>query len=365
MIEIKQLLLSLQKDNDQTLYVAQYNIKLNRLNELNLQLQDENIWSNQVAFQTLNKEKSQLDRLINSFNATTAALKDVQELFDMSVASGDDDLMKEVNAMLPELTSKIKQNKINSVFTSEHDFMDCFVEINAGAGGTDSQDWAQMLLRMYTMWAQSMNFTATLIDCIDGEEAGIKQATLQICGMLAFGYSKNETGIHRLVRISPFNASAKRQTSFASVFVYPAVSDTISIEIRDADLHIDTYRCSGAGGQHVNKTDSAVRIKHIPTGIVTQSQNQRSQVQNKAEAMKMLKSKLYNAQLQQQNDQRQKVEDAKTDISWGHQIRNYVLHPYQLVKDARSGFETSQAQSVLDGNLQPIIESLLLQINII
>jgi peptide chain release factor 2 len=236
---------------------------------------------------------------------------------------------------------------------------DCFVDINAGAGGTDSCDFALMLLRMYERFANRHQFKVEIVSMLDGEEAGIRSATLKIQGRYAFGWLKMESGVHRLVRISPFNANDKRQTSFASVWVYPQIDDNIEIEILDKDLRVDTYRASGAGGQHVNKTDSAVRITHLPTNIVVQCQSDRSQLKNRAEAMKMLKSRLYEFELQKKREEQNKAEAAKTDNSWGHQIRSYVLHPYQMVKDLRTNYETGNTQSVLDGEIDEFIKAAL------
>ena len=245
------------------------------------------------------------------------------------------------------------------MFSGENDVNDCFVDINAGAGGTDSCDFALMLLRMYERFANRHQFKVEIVSMLDGEEAGIRSATLKIQGRYAFGWLKMESGVHRLVRISPFNANDKRQTSFASVWVYPQIDDNIEIEILDKDLRVDTYRASGAGGQHVNKTDSAVRITHLPTNIVVQCQSDRSQLKNRAEAMKMLKSRLYEFELQKKREEQNKAEAAKTDNSWGHQIRSYVLHPYQMVKDLRTNYETGNTQSVLDGEIDEFIKAAL------
>ena len=245
------------------------------------------------------------------------------------------------------------------MFSDENDANHCFVDINAGAGGSDSCDFAVMLMRMYERFADDNDFKTEIISMIDGDEAGIRSATLKIKGQYAFGWFKTESGVHRLVRISPFNANGKRQTSFASIWVYPEVDDDIDIEISDKDLRIDTYRASGAGGQHVNKTDSAVRITHLPTNIVVQCQNDRSQIKNKASAMKMLKSRLFELEMQKKQNALDKIESGKTDNSWGHQIRSYVLHPYQMVKDLRTGYETSNTQAVFDGKITDFIKTTL------
>lgn len=266
---------------------------------------------------------------------------------------------KEMDKELEFLHKKAKQLEIECLFSGEVDENDCFLEINAGAGGTESHDWAEMLLRMYARFANAKGFATEVVHELPGEEAGIKSVTLKILGYNAYGWFKTERGVHRLVRISPFNAAGKRQTSFASVWVYPSINDDINIEIVESDLRIDTYRASGAGGQHINTTDSAVRITHIPTNIVVQCQNDRSQHRNKDEAMKMLKSRLYERELRLKEEAAQEQNAQKTSNSWGNQIRSYVLHPYKLVKDHRTNFEHSDAEGVLDGNLEKIILSSL------
>ena len=251
------------------------------------------------------------------------------------------------------------QFEIESLFSGEFDANDCFVDINAGAGGTDSCDFALMLLRMYDRFCAIHKFTVEIVSMLEGEEAGVRSATLKISGKFAYGWLKSEIGVHRLVRISPFNSSAKRQTSFASIWAYPQIEDDVEIEILDKDLRVDTYRASGAGGQHVNKTDSAVRITHLPTNIVVQCQSGRSQIKNRAEAMQMLKSRLYEFEMQKKKQEQDKLEETKTDNSWGHQIRSYVLHPYQMVKDLRSGHESGNTKAVLDGEIDDFIKSVL------
>lgn len=269
--------------------------------------------------------------------------------------------MKDSENALIELQKIAANFEIECLFSGENDGNNCFLDINAGAGGTDSCDFGTMLMRMYERFANIRGFKTEIVSMVDGEEAGIRSATLKISGQFAYGWLKSESGVHRLVRISPFNANGKRQTSFTSVWVYPEIDDNIEIEVLDKDLRIDTYRASGAGGQHVNKTDSAVRMTHIPTGIVVQCQTDRSQIRNRAECMKMLKSRLYEVEMQKKQDAINASESAKTDNSWGHQIRSYVLHPYQLVKDLRSNFETGNIQAVLDGEIEGFVKSVLIK----
>jgi peptide chain release factor 2 len=271
----------------------------------------------------------------------------------------DDATIDECFNDLKSLAKTAHLQKVECLFSSEVDGNDCFFEIHAGAGGTESHDWSEMLLRMYLRWAEKRQFKIELIDKLNGEEAGIKSATFKILGANAYGWMKNESGVHRLVRISPFNAAGKRQTSFASVWVYPVVDDSIDIEIKETDLRIDTYRSSGAGGQHVNTTDSAVRITHLPTNIVVQSQSNRSQHKNKDECMKMLKSRLYELELKKRMDAVDAQNASKTDNGWGNQIRSYVLQPYQMVKDLRTNCETSDTAGVLDGDLDPFMQAML------
>jgi peptide chain release factor 2 len=266
----------------------------------------------------------------------------------------------EVNRQYEIAYKLLHDLEFKSTMDSEEDELPCVLQINAGAGGTESCDWAGMLLRMYTMWAEKNDFRVTELNYQAGEVAGIKSAELEINGAFAYGYLKNENGVHRLVRISPFDSNARRHTSFASVYVYPLIDDSIEIEINPSDLEWDTFRASGAGGQHVNRTESAVRVTHVPSGIIVECQQERSQIQNREKALKMLKSRLYELEMQKRNEAREKIESSKLKIEWGSQVRNYVLHPYKLVKDVRSGEETGNAQAVLDGNLDPFIRSLLL-----
>ena len=286
-------------------------------------------------------------------------MQDHLELIEMAEAEDDQDVIADAEAQLAALAKEADEKRIDALLSGEADGNDTYLEIHAGAGGTESQDWASMLLRMYTRWAEARGYRVELMEQSAGEEAGIKSTTMQVKGENAFGWLKTESGVHRLVRISPYDSNARRHTSFASVGIYPVVDDEIDIEIEDKDLRVDTYRASGAGGQHVNTTDSAVRMTHIPTGIVVQCQNERSQHKNRATAMKMLQSRLYEAELRAREEKAQAEAAAKTDIGWGHQIRSYVLQPYQMVKDLRTGVESSQPDAVLDGDLDAFIAAAL------
>jgi peptide chain release factor 2 len=305
------------------------------------------------------RERQRLDRSIGQFRELERELSDNVELLAMGEAEKDSAVVGEAEAALETLRDRTSTLEIEALLSGEADGNDCFLEIHAGAGGTESQDWAEMLARMYLRWAERHGCRVEWIEETAGEQAGLKSVTLKISGENAYGWLKTESGVHRLVRISPFDANAKRQTSFASVWVYPVVDDAIKIEILDKDLRVDTYRSSGAGGQHVNKTDSAVRITHLPTGIVVACQTDRSQHRNRANAMAMLRARLYEAELQKREAAAAAVEAAKTDIGWGHQIRSYVLHPYQMVKDLRTEVETSNTQAVLDGDLDEFMAAAL------
>ncbi len=304
-------------------------------------------------------EKSHLEKSINDIKDIENKLAENIEMIEMGEAEKEDDIISEAEKSLSELKVVCDKKQLETLLLGEVDKNDCFIEINAGAGGTESCDWANMLLRMYLMWANDKNYKTEVIEEIKGEEAGIKSITIQVSGINAYGWLKTESGVHRLVRISPFDSQAKRHTSFASVFVSPVVDDDINIEINDGDLRIDTYKASGKGGQHVNTTDSAVRITHLPTNTVVASQQQRSQHKNKDQAMKMLKSKLYELEMQKKNAEKAQAEGSKTDIGWGHQIRSYVLQPYQMIKDLRTGVEIGNAKSVLDGNIDEFLEASL------
>ena len=283
----------------------------------------------------------------------------MSELHDLAVEENNQILIKDLLKNCKELKSKCKKNQIKCFLSNESDILDCYVEIHAGAGGTESQDWAEMLKRMYLKWAQNKKYKSTVISEHKGDEAGVKSTTLQIHGEYLYGLLKSESGIHRLVRVSPFDSGARRHTSFASVWVYPIIDDSIEIEIKEKDLRIDTYRSSGAGGQHVNTTDSAVRITHLPTKIVVQCQNERSQHKNKETCMRMLKARMYDFELKKKEKEAKNLESEKTDIGWGHQIRSYILHPYRLVKDNRTNYESSDPDKVLNGEIDAFLESSL------
>lgn len=305
------------------------------------------------------RERTRLDTALGDYGILKQEYDDAVELIALGEAEGDQDIVAEAEATLVEVAAKAAKKQLESLLSGEADGNDCYLEVNAGAGGTEAQDWGQMLLRMYTRWAEQHGFKLDWLEESPGEEAGIKSATLQVKGHNAYGWLKTESGVHRLVRISPFDSQARRHTSFASVYVSPVIDDSIEVEIEEKDLRIDTYRASGAGGQHVNRTDSAVRITHNPTGIVVQCQNDRSQHRNRAQAMSMLKARLYERELKMREEAAQAEADAKTDIGWGHQIRSYVLQPYQMVKDLRTGVERGNAQAVLDGDLDPYLEASL------
>lgn len=300
-----------------------------------------------------------LDTIVTRFSKLEKDFADTMELAEMAESEGDSSLLEEAEKALIKNSEELKILEIESLFSGEADANDCFIEIHPGAGGTESQDWAYMLLRMYVRWAERKKFKIEIIDESPGDGAGIKSASIKISGHNAYGWAKTESGVHRLVRISPFDSNARRHTSFASVWVSPVVDDNIEIEILDKDLRVDTFRASGAGGQHVNKTDSAIRITHVPTNIVVQCQSSRSQHQNRAEAMRMLRSRMYELELRKREEAADAVNATKTDIGWGHQIRSYVLHPYQMVKDLRTEIETSDTQSVLNGDLDKFMSAAL------
>ncbi|WP_144428105.1 peptide chain release factor 2 [Azospirillum sp. HJ39] len=332
---------------------------LRRLDELNNLAEDPKLWDDPSRAQTIMRERTQLDTSVAGYRALERDLSDSLELIEMGELEGDATVVADAEAQLYGLRKRANQLQIESLLSGEADANDCFVEVNAGAGGTEAQDWALMLMRMYTRWAEQHGYKADWLDETPGEEAGIKSATVQIKGHNAYGWLKTEAGVHRLVRISPFDSQARRQTSFAAVSVSPVIDDKIDIEINEKDCRIDTYRASGAGGQHINKTDSAVRITHIPTNIVVSCQQERSQHKNRAKAWDMLRARLYERELKIREDAAAALEATKTDIGWGHQIRSYVLHPYQMVKDLRTEVETSQSQAVLDGALDPFLEAAL------
>ncbi len=305
------------------------------------------------------RERNEIASKMDNVLRITRDTADAMELVEMAEAEGDAGMVTDAIASLRALAEEGKRLEIESLLSGEADQLDTFIEINAGAGGTEAQDWAEMLKRMYLRWAERRGYKTVILDESEGEQAGIKSCTMQITGPAAYGWLKTEAGVHRLVRISPFDSAARRQTSFASVWVYPVVDDTIEIEINPADLRVDTYRASGAGGQHVNKTESAIRLTHIPTGIVVACQTDRSQHRNRATAMGMLKARMYEAELQKREAAANATEATKTEIGWGHQIRNYVLAPYQLVKDLRTGVEKGNPDAVLDGGLDDFMAAAL------
>ena len=326
-----------------------------RLAELKQSLEDPRIWDDHKKANSILKETKTIENKLDRLGGLMKRYNDNLDIASLLEDENDESMELDLEKDLHHLKCELEKFKIECFFTGEMDICNSFLEIHAGAGGTESHDWASMLMRMYLRFAEKMGFKTEIINMISGEEAGIKSCTMKISGENAFGWLRSESGVHRLVRISPFNAAGKRMTSFSSVWAYPEIDDSFDIEIEDKDLRIDTYRASGAGGQHINTTDSAVRITHIPTGIVTQCQSGRSQHKNKAEAMKMLKSRLYEAKMQEKQKEFDKNNAEKTDIGWGHQIRSYVLQPYQMVKDLRTGHERSDVNKILDGNLERFI----------
>jgi peptide chain release factor 2 len=323
-------------------------------------LEDPKVWDNAEKAQKLGREKRELESVVNTLQTLEIGIKDGQELFEMARDENDDDTLRSVDSDSKALESRIEEMEFRRMFSGPMDANNCFIEFQSGSGGTEAQDWAQMLLRMYLRYCERKGFKVEVLEESEGDVAGIKGASIKVNGEYAFGTLRTENGVHRLVRKSPFDSNAKRHTSFASVQVFPEVDDSIEIDINPADLRIDTYRASGAGGQHINKTDSAVRITHIPTGVVVQCQNDRSQHRNKDEAMSMLKGALYNLELSKRNEEKQALEDAKTDIGWGHQIRSYVLDQGRI-KDLRTNVEIGNTQGVLDGDLDPFIQVSLKQ----
>jgi peptide chain release factor 2 len=330
-----------------------------RLEDLEAQTTMPDFWNDQAVAQNVMREKNRLERQINLIRDMQAEMDDCVGLIELGLAEGDDDVVAEAELALSKLVDEADKRQLESLLSGEADANDCFLEIHAGAGGTEAQDWAQMLVRMYGRWCEQRGYKVQMIEESAGEEAGIKSVTMRIDGENAYGWLKTESGVHRLVRISPYDSSARRHTSFASAWIYPVVDENIEIEIEDKDLRIDTYRASGAGGQHVNKTDSAIRITHLPTNIVVQCQNDRSQHRNRATAFNMLKARLYELELQKREEAASDAAASKTDIGWGNQIRSYVLHPYQMVKDLRTNVEKGNAQGVLDGDLDSFIEASL------
>ena len=321
-----------------------------------------NFWQDKINSQKIIKEKKLYEDLINSYNNSIKSISELHELNELAVEEKNQSIINEVIENLKNLKKIAKKNETKCFLSNESDSLNCYIEIHAGAGGTESQDWAEMLRRMYLKWSVIKNFKSQLISEHKGDEAGVKSTTIKIEGDYVFGWLKAESGIHRLVRISPFDSGARRHTSFASVWIYPVVDENIDIKIVEKDLRIDTYRSSGAGGQHVNTTDSAVRITHIPSKIVVQCQNERSQHKNKDTCMNMLKARLYDFEMKKREKENQSIESSKSEIGWGHQIRSYVLHPYRMVKDNRTNFESSNPDRVLDGEIDDFLESSLYKV---
>ncbi|MDD9900548.1 MAG: peptide chain release factor 2 [Alphaproteobacteria bacterium] len=332
---------------------------VHRLDELNALAEDPTLWEDPDRAQKIMKERTRLDTQINGVRSIESNLNDQVEMIALAEAEGDSGLVTEAEQTLLALKSDVARQELESLLSGDLDGNDAYLQINAGAGGTEACDWAGMIYRMYLRWADKRGFKVSIMDQQDGEVAGVKSAIVEIKGDSAYGWLKTESGVHRLVRISPFDSNARRHTSFCSVSVTPVVDDNIEIVVEDKDLRVDVYRASGAGGQHVNKTESAVRITHQPTGIVVACQSERSQHQNRDHAMRMLKAKLYEQEMLARDTERQKREDEKTDIGWGHQIRSYVLHPYQMIKDLRTGLQTSDTDGVLDGDLDAFLEAAL------
>jgi peptide chain release factor 2 len=326
---------------------------------LNSEVENPRLWDDPGAAQKLLRERTRLDHAISGYRRIEREVAESLELIELGEAENDEGIVAEAEAALEKLRAEAARRELESLLSGEADGNDCYLEVHAGAGGTEAQDWAEMLLRMYVRWADAHDYKVEWLEESGGEEAGLKSATIRVNGPEAYGWLKTESGVHRLVRISPFDSNDRRHTSFASVWVYPVVDDKIEVEINDKELRIDTYRSSGAGGQHVNKTDSAVRITHLPSGIVVQCQSERSQHQNRAQAFSMLRARLYEAELERREAVTDAINATKTDIGWGHQIRSYVLQPYQMVKDLRTGVETANTGAVLDGDIDRFLAAAL------
>ena len=331
-----------------------------KIKDLEMMSLKADFWEDQARARDVLQEKTKYEEKLSNWKNFAGQIDDIENLWEIAVQEKDEQVLSDLSDELEVLDSSVRQDELKMMLSSEQDPMNAIISIHAGAGGTEAQDWVEMLLRMYLRWAERRGFAAKIIDTLPGDEAGVKSVTFTLEGEYAYGYAKAEIGIHRLVRISPFDAGGRRHTSFASVFVYPEVDDDIKIDIDEKDLRIDTFRASGKGGQHINKTDSAVRITHLPTGIVVQCQNERSQHKNKSMAMKYLKSRLYERELQQKNDKISEENKLKKDIAWGSQIRSYVLHPYKMVKDHRTNLEDSNAARVLDGDIDEFIQAYLM-----
>jgi peptide chain release factor 2 len=340
--------------------IFDYAVKRDRLEEVNRELENPNVWNDPEKAQALGRERANLTDIVTTLDDLTRSLADAGEMLTLAIEERDEEIAEGVSNDLDGMQEKVEKLEFQRMFSGEMDSSPCFVDIQAGSGGTEAQDWAEMLLRMYLRWAERRGWETELVEVSYGDVAGIKSATIHIKGDYAYGWSRTETGVHRLVRKSPFDSGARRHTSFAGVFVSPEVDDNIEIDINPADVRVDVYRASGAGGQHVNTTDSAVRMTHVPTGIVVQCQNDRSQHKNRDHAMKQLRAKLYEHEMQKRTEEHQKLEDSKSDIGWGSQIRSYVLDQSRI-KDLRTGMEVGNTQAVLDGDLDPFIEASLKQ----
>ncbi|GAA4350038.1 peptide chain release factor 2 [Kangiella taiwanensis] len=338
--------------------IFDFDAKQERLEEVTKELEQPDVWNDQERAQALGQERAKLEAVVNTILELEQGVTDHSDLLEIAVEENDADSAEMIEAEVQGLEKMLAKLEFRRMFSGEMDENNAYLDIQAGSGGTEAQDWASMLLRMYLRWAESRGFKVEVTEESDGDVAGIKSATIKVDGEYAYGWLRTETGVHRLVRKSPFDSGNRRHTSFASVFAYPEVDDDLDIEVNPADLRVDTYRASGAGGQHVNKTDSAIRLTHIPTGIVVQCQNDRSQHKNRAEAMKMMKAKLYELEMQKQREEQQALEDSKSDIGWGSQIRSYVLDQSRI-KDLRTGHESSSTQAVLDGDLDSFIEASL------
>ncbi|WP_157044499.1 peptide chain release factor 2 [Photobacterium sp. SKA34] len=335
-----------------------YDAKKERLEEVNAELEQPDVWNEPDRAQALGKERSSLEAVVETIDLLDQGVEDVEGLLELAVEENDQETFDEIEPELAELEAKLAKLEFRRMFAGDHDASDCYLDLQAGSGGTEAQDWTSMMLRMYLRWADAKGFKTEIIEISDGDVAGLKSVTVRISGEYAYGWLRTETGVHRLVRKSPFDSGGRRHTSFASAFVYPEIDDNIVIDINPSDLRIDVYRASGAGGQHVNTTESAVRITHLPTNIVVQCQNDRSQHKNKDQAMKQLKAKLFEYEMQKQNAEKQASEDTKSDIGWGSQIRSYVLDDSRI-KDLRTGVENRNTQAVLDGDLDRFIEASL------
>ena len=339
--------------------IFDYDSRKERLEEILLRLEDPSLWNNPEEAQRLGQERARLEETVEQLDGLARTFSDLLDLLELARLENDDETIEEIAKESEGAKQKLEKLEFRRMFSGEADEASAFVDIQAGSGGTEAQDWAEMLLRMYLRWSESGRYSVELVEKSEGEVAGIKSATIHVSGEYAYGYLRTETGVHRLVRKSPFDSGNRRHTSFASVFVYPEVDDRFEVEINPADLRIDTYRASGAGGQHVNKTDSAVRITHIPTHIVVQCQSGRSQHKNKSNAMAMLKSRLYELELQKRKEEENKKHSEKKDIGWGNQIRSYVLHPYKLIKDLRTNHESSNVNDILNGDIDKFLEKSL------